>query len=132
MTRMPQVGRFALVGVLATATHLAVGSGAIGAGVPPLTANPLAFVVAFAVSYAGHYGWTFADVAVPARRSLPRFRAVALAGLALNEAVLAALLMLGVLPMGAFVAAVALAAGSTYVLSRTWAFRPRGLSTCHR
>ena len=132
MTPVPEVGRFALVGAAATAVHLGVGLGAISVGVPPLVANPLAFAVAFAVSFAGHRGWTFASTRVPARHALPRFGAVALGGLALNEAVLAALLALGAAPMGAFAVAVTVAAASTYVLSRAWAFRPRGRSTCQR
>ena len=132
MRPVPEVGRFALVGAAATAMHLAVGLTAIAAGMPPLAANPLAFAVAFAVSFAGHCGWTFASAGVPVGRALPRYGLVALAGLALNEAVLAALLALGAAPMGAFAAAVTVAAASTYVLSRAWAFRPRGRSTCQR
>ncbi len=132
MRSLPEAGRFALVGAAATATHLAVGLIAIAAVMPPLTANPLAFAVAFAVSFAGHRNWTFARAGVPVRRALPRYGAVALAGLALNEAVLAALLALGAAPMGAFTLAVTTAAASTYVLSRTWAFRPRGRITCQR
>ena len=57
---------------------------------------------------------------------------VALAGLALNEAALSALLATGTAPMAALAIAVSLAAASTYVLSRAWAFRPRGRSTCQR
>ena len=132
MRGLPEVGRFALVGAAATGTHLAVGLGLIAVGVPPLAANPLAFAAAFGVSFAGHRGWTFAQAAAPIRRALPRFGAVALGGLALNEAVLAALLAAGTTPMAAFAIAVSLAAASTYVLLRAWAFRPRGRSTCHR
>ena len=132
MRGVPEAGRFALVGAAATATHLAVGLSLIWVGVPPLAANPLAFAAAFGVSFDGHRRWTFAKATTPIRRSLPRFGVVALAGLALNEAALSALLATGTAPMAALAIAVSLAAASTYVLSRAWAFRPRGRSTCQR
>jgi len=132
MRATPQPIRFAIIGAAATVTHLAVGLGTIATGVPPLAANPVAFAVAFGVSFVGHRAWTFANTGVPVRQALPRFAAVALGGLALNEAALAALLNWGIAPTTAFALAVALAAVSTYVLSRAWAFRPRGRSTCQR
>ena len=123
MSLRAQAGRFALVGGAATGVHLAVGGAAIALGAPPLLANPAAFAVAFAVSYLGHRGWTFAEARAPLRRSLPRFAGVALAGFALNEATLAALLALGVPPLPAFGAAVLGAAALTFLLGRLWAFR---------
>ena len=72
MRATPQPIRFAIIGAAATATHLVVGLGAIAAGVPPLAANPVAFAVAFGVSFAGHRVWTFANAGAPVRRALPR------------------------------------------------------------
>ena len=136
MKRLPQPGRFALVGAVATAVHLIVASTAIIAGLAPLWANPLAFSVAFAFSYSGHKGWTFAATDGAARWTLPRFFAVALAGLAVQQAALALFLAIGAPEIAALAVAVLGAAGLTYLLSRDWAFGSssfrRGRSTCQR
>lgn len=86
-----QLARFASVGLLATAIHTV--SYAILGGLhflSPMTANLLAFLVAFGFSYVGHFTYTFSGQMQG--RSLRhshsvqlRFLIVALVGLALNS-----------------------------------------------
>lgn len=53
------VSRFTLIGLLATATHAGVGAAAVFAGMPPFYANVVGFLVAWCVSFSGHYVFTF-------------------------------------------------------------------------
>lgn len=114
---------FGLVGVAAALTHAAV----FGLARPwlwPELANALGFGVAFFVSFFGHRRLSFADHRVDAWTSLRRFAATALAGFAVNEVVFVALLRgLHWSAWWALVAAMAVAAGQTFVLGRFWAFR---------
>lgn len=123
MKRVPPAVRFALVGAIATGVHMATGIVLIGAGTAPLLANPLAFCVAFAVSFFGHYSFSFAGHGTPLPKSLFRFVFVALAGLLINQAVLALLIGSNVLNAGvALVLSTLTAAVATFVFSRSWAF----------
>lgn len=83
--------RFGLVGLAATAVHLAIVTLLIRAGVAPLLANLLAFLGAFGVSFCGHYFWTFRSSAGIARAVL-RFFLIAVGGFLINSALLALLL----------------------------------------
>ncbi len=57
-----RAGRFAVVGVAATFVHGAIYLSLVSADLAsPRLANVAGFVVAFLVSLAGQYGWTFAD-----------------------------------------------------------------------
>ena len=121
---MKRLLQFGLVGGAAAAVHLAVVSVLVPwAGWHPLVANVAAFLVAFCVSYAGHARWTFGDSATAARRSLPRFFAVAVTSFAANEALYALLLALTSLQyqVALFITLVAVAV-MTFVASRYWAF----------
>lgn len=53
------ISRFTVIGLLATATHAVVGSGAVVVGMPVLIANAVGFLVAWTVSFYGHYMFTF-------------------------------------------------------------------------
>ena len=76
-----QGGYFLLVGATAAAVHFAVLALAVeGAHVPPLSANLIAFAVAFCVSFAGHYRLTF-------RHSGAHWRDIAYAVAAVQNAV---------------------------------------------
>lgn len=124
-----RVGRFVAVGCVAAAVHWSVVRAVVEAGIAaPLLANVLGWGVAFGVSFAGHHRWTFGDApGRDARRSLPRFLVVSLAGFAVNEATYAALLGgLGGWRYDVVLAVVLVAvAGLTFVASRLWAFRGR-------
>lgn len=119
-----QLSGFVVTGTAAALAHLAlVGLLVEQAALPPLRANVAGFAVAFLLSYAGHRHLSFAATAVPHRRALPRFLGVALAGLALNQALFALLLAWTRLPYGlALFLVLGAVAAVTFVLARHWAF----------
>ena len=122
--------RFVLIGTAAAATHFAVVWAVVAAaGLPPLVANVIGWVVAFAVSFGGHFAWTFADQQAPIMQAMQRFAAVSLAGFVVNESLYALLLHGGVLGYrSALVVVLLMVAVMTYVLSRFWAFRSKSVA----
>lgn len=114
---------FGAVGAAAALTHAAV-FGVAKSLMRPELANALGFVVAFFVSFFGHRWLSFRDTGTGLRQSFGRFAATALAGFAVNEAVFVLLLRgLGWPSWPALIAAMVVAAGQTFLLSRFWAFR---------
>ncbi len=114
---------FVAVGLAAALTHMAVFA-LLRQAILPELANAAGFVVAFVVSFTGHRWLSFRDAGNTVGQSLGRFAATALAGFGVNELVFVALLR-GLdwpSPLALF-AALAFAAGQTYLLSRHWAFR---------
>nr|WP_070960815.1 GtrA family protein [Hyphomonas sp. Mor2] len=76
--------RFGIVGVLATVTHALILWALVEfVQMRPSIATVIGFLVAFNVSYFGHYYFTFRSTE-PHRRALPRFAATATAGALLN------------------------------------------------
>lgn len=121
---LAQFLRFGLVGALATLLHMTIGVTLIGSGWEALSANVIAFPVAFLVSFLGHSGFSFADHDMPMARALRRFLLVAVAGFAVNEMLLALLLWTGMVAQAvALVAATGCAALFSFAVSRNWAFR---------
>ena len=113
---------FLVVGASAAAVHMAVFLLAAPYLWPEL-ANAFGFVVAFCVSFVGHRWLSFADSSTPLGQSLRRFGVTALAGFACNELCFMGLYRLAGWPsLAALLAAMVLAAGQTFVLSRFWAF----------
>jgi putative flippase GtrA len=94
-----------------------------GLGLAPTLANPLAFVPAFLVSFAGHHRYSF-DSNRHWRDSLPRWLATSLTGFALNQGLYAAALACAgeryYLPLQALVTL--LVAAVTYMAGKFWAF----------
>ncbi len=118
-----QVFRFSLIGGAATLIHLLVGVTLIHAGWGPLIANAAAFCVAFIVSFAGHFGYTFSADSSSMSGSLVRFLVVALTGFATNEVILAGLLTRHILsPTTTLIVSTGLVALGTFILCRRWAF----------
>jgi putative flippase GtrA len=118
-----QLIRFATVGGAATLVHLMVGVTLIHAGWAPTLANAAAFCMAFFISFAGHFGYTFAAGSASMAGSLLRFIAVALAGFAVNEAILAGLLTQHILaPATTLIVSTGLVAAVTFAACRRWAF----------
>ncbi len=114
---------FGVVGVAAALTHAAV-FGLLQSALWPELANAAGFAVAFFVSFFGHRFLSFQDAGTGLWTSLRRFAATALLGFAVNEAVFVLLLRgLGWPSWPALIAALVVAAGQTFVLSRFWAFR---------
>ncbi len=114
---------FLLVGAAAAATHMAVFS-VVQPYLWPELANAVGFCIAFFVSFAGHRLLSFTDARTSVGTSLGRFALTALAGFASNEIAFTLLLRALHWPaLLALLAALLIAAGQTYLLSRFWAFR---------
>ncbi|MBA4503642.1 GtrA family protein [Marinobacterium marinum] len=115
---------FIAVGVSALLTHWLVVILLVPlAGLHPLLANVVAFLVAFNVSYFGHRHLTFAAGARSHRQTLPRFATVAASSFALNEAMYWALLTFTSLRYDlAMLLVLGSVAVMTYILGKFWAF----------
>ncbi|MBO9352825.1 GtrA family protein [Bordetella petrii] len=120
-----QIGWFIAVGCAAAATHWIVAVGCVELlGMPPLAANAAGWLVAFVVSFGGHYRLTFRHLASRWTIAARRFFLVSACGFMLNEASYAWLLhttrlrydvLLGLILLGLAVL--------TFLASRLWAFR---------
>lgn len=115
--------RFGLVGLAATAVHLAIVTVLIRAGLAPLLANLLAFLCAFGVSFCGHYFWTFRS-SVGIGRAVARFFFIAVAGFLINSALLALLLRWTTLESTTCaLIAVLIVPVLSFLASRLWGFK---------
>lgn len=123
-----QAFRFAVVGAIATATHFVVAVACVcSLAFDPQLANVAGFLVAFVVSFAGQWRWTFRQQAAPLAHALPWYFAVSVAAFAINA--VAYHLLLAFAPIRYDVALAMVLAGvavMTFVLSRRWVFRIRG------
>lgn len=82
--RPPKLLRYAIIGGIATLVHAVILWLFVAiADLRPSLATILGFLVAFSVSYFGHYYFTFQSNE-PHGRALPRFLAIALTGAFLN------------------------------------------------
>lgn len=91
-TETAAAGKFAVIGVLATLTHAIVAGSLLQSGMlPAYPANVCGFLVAFCVSFTGHYFWSFSHLRRKgtAIRSMVRFLVIAVSGFLLNTTVLA-------------------------------------------
>jgi len=95
----------------------------VPAGLHPLLANIIAFLVAFQVSYFGHARWTFSVTDPGSRKHKVRFFGVSVLSFVVNEIMYA--LLLNVLHLhyllALFIVLISVAV-LTFVLSRLWAF----------
>jgi putative flippase GtrA len=117
------IGRFAIIGVLATIVHIAIVWVLIAhAGLFPIVANLLAFLVAFILSFSGHYYWTFYSRS-DRMQALRRFFVISGSAFVLNNIVLTGLLSIEIITtvMAAIYAAFLIPA-FTFILSRLWVF----------
>ena len=123
-----QLIRFGLVGVLASVTHYLVVLTLVRIGWLPLGANFVGFIIAFQVSFFGHFRWSFKDSHQEMGRAMRRFAFVAILGFFVNECLLWVLLEWSQFPLHLSLAMVLITvAGITFVLSRIWAFSGREL-----
>jgi putative flippase GtrA len=115
---------FIVVGCLAAAVHFGVVVGLVhGFALNPLVANVVAWLVAFGVSFSGHFHLTFRELRAPLRRAALRFFGVSALGFAANEFTYAVLLHWTGLHYALTLAVVlVLVAVATWLLSRHWAF----------
>ena len=125
LQRLPQGLQFIAVGGAAAATHLAVvGLAVTLAGVPPLAANVLAFLVAFVVSYQGHALLTFASAQARGWGVVARYFAVASLSFVVNELLYyVALHWLHWHYLWSLAGVLVLVAVGTFLLSKFWAFK---------
>ncbi|MBA4381361.1 MAG: GtrA family protein [Sideroxydans sp.] len=119
-----QVVRFAVVGVVATVTHVAVlVVGVEWLGLHPVVASTLGFLAAVTDSYLLNRSWTFkSDVAHS--QTLWRFVVVSLFGLGLNTVMMTSLV--GYFHwwyLWAQVATLLIVPVSNYLLNRHWTFK---------
>src|SRR3546814_8928847 len=81
-----QLAWFIAVGCAAAATHWLVVVAVVSAGaLAPLAANVVGWLVAFCVSFAGHYQLTFKHHRAPLARAARRFFAVSALGFGRSE-----------------------------------------------
>jgi putative flippase GtrA len=123
-----RVGWFIVVGCTAAAVHFAVVVALVSlTGWPPLVANVIGWLVAFCVSFSGHWHLTFPSSGAPLARAAGRFLLVSLTAFVANESLYALLLRLTTLRYDVLLFIVLLAvAVMTYLLSARWAFRGTG------
>jgi putative flippase GtrA len=120
-----QLALFLAVGCAAAATHWGVVVLAVStAAMQPLVANVAGWLVAFIVSFFGHYRLTFRHQHAPLARAARRFFAVSALGFSVNELAYAWLLQVTRLRYDVLLALILIGiAGMTFILGRFWAFR---------
>jgi len=123
-----QLTRFASVGLIATGVHALSYASFSAIGIDPLLSNLFAFLIAFSISFIGHFKWTFKNAVGDqnihtAWRAQIKFLVVALTGLSLNSLSvlvitdwLDAHYLLAILPMVFVVPLI------TFGLSKVWVF----------
>jgi putative flippase GtrA len=122
MSRLSQIVRFGLVGVLATLVHMGVSLSAHRwLDAPPLLANSLGWCVAVGCSMAGHALFTFRQALTPAR--MLRFTLVSFASIAFSSLLVYAGEHLSRLPANVYlVGAPLLTPVFTYLCHSLWTF----------
>ncbi|MGE8547682.1 GtrA family protein [Alcaligenes sp. Marseille-Q7550] len=120
-----QIILFILVGTLAAITHWGIVVAVVQTlGAPALLANLFGWLVAFLVSFSGHYWLTFRQQQARLLPALGRFFMVSAAGFAVNEASYAALLKYSGLRYDILLGLILIAlAVLTFLAGRLWAFR---------
>ncbi len=117
-----------MVGLLASAVHAGVYMGTVKPLLlTPLPANFAGFGCAFILSFLGHRHWTFAAqvAGTSTVRSLPRFLATSLLGLASNTFITWLLVERLRLPSeSALIGILLVTPMLTFVCSKYWAFAP--------
>ena len=117
-----RVGRFALVGIAATALHLSVAMLLEYVSLlPVIVIHVLAYLTAFSVSFLGHYVYTFKSNR-QWTLALMRFLAASLAVLCLSSLVAKVCTAAGLAAVISLLVAAFSVPALTYVLSRTLVF----------
>lgn len=123
-----QLGWFIAVGATAAAVHWLVVVLLVSPNyLTPLVANVAGWLVAFGVSFTGHYQLTFRHQRQGVRQAISRFFLLSAGGFTINEASYAWLLHQTTLPYDLLLAMILIAvAVLTFIASRLWAFAPAG------
>jgi putative flippase GtrA len=120
-----QLMRFGIVGCAAACVHFSVLVFLVEIGLlKPLSANIIAFFVAFSVSYSGHRYWTFNAKQVQHRVAFTKLLLVQLTNLATNEGLFYIFLTYFNLPYPVALLIVLVTLPIfTFSLSKWWVFR---------
>jgi putative flippase GtrA len=117
-----RVGRFALVGIAATALHLSVAMLLEYVSLlPVIVIHVLAYLTAFSVSFVGHYVYTFKS-SRQWQQALVRFLAVSLAVLCLSSLIVKLCTIAGLASATSLLLAAFSVPALTYLLSRKLVF----------
>jgi putative flippase GtrA len=124
LSQSAQLIRFGTVGVLAASVHYAVVILLVQNNVfLPLTANIIAFCLAFQVSYWGHQLWTFRDSNNTYSIAMSKLLFVQILNLMANELLFYILLSFHFAYQWALLPGICLLPIFTYVVSKLWIFR---------
>ncbi|GAB3330020.1 GtrA family protein [Bordetella tumulicola] len=120
-----QLAWFVAVGCAAAVTHWLVAVTSVQwLHIPPLAANAIGWLIAFVVSFTGHYRLTFRRLAAHWVTAARRFFLISACGFLINEAAYAWLLHVTRLRYDVLLALILLGlAVLTFLGSRLWAFR---------
>jgi putative flippase GtrA len=120
---LPRFVRYAGAGVIGTAVHYAVLVALVqGLAIDVVIGSTVGAIVGAGINYALNHRFTFASQQTH-RRALPRFAAVAVAGIVLNAIVLAAMLgVVGAHYLAAQVVATCAVLVAGYLANRAWTF----------
>jgi putative flippase GtrA len=120
-----QISWFVLVGTMAAGVHWVVAViGVQFMQLNPLWANVMGWLVAFVVSFSGHYHLTFRQQRAGAKQAISRFFLISACGFAVNELCYAYLLATTDIRYDWLLAGILIGiAGATFVASRIWGFK---------
>lgn len=119
-----RIARFGFVGLSAMGTHIAVANAVLAYAVASAYVASLAgFLVAFGVSYLGHYHFTF-GVGQGHTKALPRFFLIAVSGFLASLVVLKVIAVyFNFAPAISLTISILVIPGLTYLAARAWAFQ---------
>ena len=118
-----QAVRFFIIGIISMSLHFCVFSILIHLDMPPLSANVISFIVAFQMSFWGHFLWSFYQNGVSRSTAVLRFFLVAIGSFVVNELMMASLLRWTTFdPQKSLIIVLFTVAGGTFLLSKFWAF----------
>jgi putative flippase GtrA len=120
-----QLGWFILVGTSAAGVHWVVAVLSVQyIHLNPLWANLIGWLVAFMVSFTGHYQLTFRYQRAGVKQAIRRFFLISTCGFAVNELSYAYFLATTQISYEWLLAGILVAvAGATFVASRIWGFK---------
>ncbi|MEP2706210.1 MAG: GtrA family protein [Roseibium sp.] len=132
-TEAASAGKFAIVGIAATLTHAGIAASLLESGtLSAMSSNVVGFLIAFCVSFGGHYFWSFSHLREnsSALRSMLRFLMIALAGFAINSTVLTLWLRLTPWPdLVGLLFSIGIVPALTFLGARLWAFSHNPVET---
>jgi len=123
MTNIRKILTFGFVGIAASVIHFVTAVVAMRIFEAPIfLANLFGFIIAFGLSYVGHYKWTFQSTANH-KVSVPKFAITAIIGYLINNIVLLILISATGRELSSFILiAIGVSAATVYLISNRWVF----------